>query len=235
MINRILLLACDRPTYLLQTLKRALMLNVEIVCVLDKPSNGNLEGWEKCKEILKRKKIITIQNNESLGCTRSMFSLLTQYKKGINLILEDDIVLSNDFESEIQETLKSIDQAKPFIIKLNSFYWGWLANDIALDIFDKFRNQNVDSIRNSNKTDWKAIEIFQKQDCKFFWDELFDKSLKYTDINSFKTEKALTINIGEDSSRLNNSESNAANPHFVLFKNGKISKIGEIDKNGKEI
>ena len=47
-VDRILLLTCDRPDYLIQSIDRILKLGIEVVAVLDKPSNlEKIKAWKE--------------------------------------------------------------------------------------------------------------------------------------------------------------------------------------------
>lgn len=220
-IDRILLLACDRPDYLIQSIDRVLKLGIEIVAVLDKPSNlEKIKAWKECEKILKSNNIKFIKNNENVGCSNSMYLLLDQRSKGVNLIVEDDIILKDEFDLFVENYKESSN----FIMKLSSFYWGWLADDIAIDKFKAFRNQENEDVSAEFKktTYWKAIEIFQKSNTFFPFDELLDTCIGFKKINEIKGLD-LTVNIGEISSRKNNKKEGEVK--FVLFKNGVIHKM----------
>lgn len=223
-IDRILLLACDRPEYLEKCLERILKLGVEIVCVLDKPSNlERIKDWKLCKKILELSGIKFISNKENLGCSNSMYLLLDQRIKGINLIVEDDVVLKDEFDLFVENYKESSN----FILKLSSYYWGWIADDITIDKFKAFRNQENEKVSKEFKktTAWKAIEIFQKSNTYFPFDELLDICAKYHRINVY-TGYSMSNNIGEISSRLNNK--NEGKPKKAWFKNGVLVKLEEI-------
>lgn len=78
-VDRILLLTCDRPDYLIQSIDRILKLGIEVVAVLDKPSNlEKIKAWKECEKILKSNNIKFIKNKENIGCSNSMYLLLDQ-------------------------------------------------------------------------------------------------------------------------------------------------------------
>jgi len=223
-IDRILLLACDRPDYLKQSLARIMQLGTEIVCVLDKPSKlERIEDWKKCQAILKTAGVNLIENKENLGCSMSMYKLLDQRHDGVNLIIEDDIVLKEEFENFISDK----EMKSPFILRLSEYCWGWIADGLALDTFKAFRNSDntVVDKKQMGTVEWKAIEIFQKSNTFFPFDELLDKCINFTKINQAKGFD-LTTNIGEFSSRKQNKSEGVVKT--ALFKNGVLSKIDEI-------
>lgn len=220
-IDRILLLACDRPDYLKQSLARIMQLGIEIVCVLDKPSKlERIEDWKKCETILKVAGINFIKNKENLGCSKSMYKLLDQRQDGINLIVEDDIVLKEEFESFISDK----EMKRPFVLRLSQYCWGWIADGEALDIFKAFRNSDntVVDKKQLNTIEWKAIEIFQKTDTFFPFDDLLDKCINFAKINLAEGFD-LTVNIGELSSRKQNKSEGIVKT--ALFKNGVLIEV----------
>lgn len=220
-VDRILLLTCDRPDYLIQSIDRILKLGIEVVAVLDKPSNlEKIKAWKECEKILKSNNIKFIKNKENIGCSNSMYLLLDQRTEGVNLIIEDDIILKDEFDLFVENYKESSN----FIMKLSSFYWGWLADYIAIDKFKAFRNQENEDVSADFKktTYWKAIEIFQKSNTFFPFDELLDTCIGFKKINEIKGLD-LTVNIGEISSRKNNKKEGEVK--FVLFKNGVIHKM----------
>ena len=223
-IDRVLLLACDRPDYLKQSLKRVLDLGVEVVAVLDKPSDlARIKYWKKCEEILKKSGVNFIKNKENIGCSRSMFLLLEQRHEGINLIVEDDIVLADTFESEIEK----FQADGSFIVKLSSFYWGWLASGLALDTFKAFREQD-NSVVDKKQMDsikWKTIEVFQKSNTFFIWDEFIDTCASFCKITMLYLPNQ-TENIGVVSSRLRSKSEGTFKT--ALFKNGVLIELNEI-------
>lgn len=220
-IDRILLLACDRPDYLKQSLARIMQLGIEIVCVLDKPSKlERIEDWKKCETILKVAGINFIKNKENLGCSKSMYKLLDQRHDGVNLIVEDDIVLKEEFEEFISDK----EMKSPFVLRLSQYCWGWIADGLALDTFKAFRNSDntVVDKKQLNTIEWKAIEIFQKSNTFFPFDELLDKCIYFTKINQAKGFD-LTVNIGELSSRKQNKSEGVVKT--ALFKNGVLIEV----------
>ena len=231
MIDKILILTCDRPDLLSMSLD-SIPFDCEKIAVLDKPTKEErIEKWKSCEAILNEKNIPTIKNKQNKGCTPSMFSLLKRRVKGVNLILEDDIVLVEDFVEKIMTILDEIDQSKPFIIKLSDFYWGWIANDLAIDLFEEFRETDVSNVKYKDDIDYKAIRIFQHQRCNFPWDEIIGSAIKFCDINLIQCEESLTKNIGiKDSSRIKNTIGLVKTANFAMFKNGQLHEIGKIEQ-----
>ena len=224
-IDRILLLACDRPDYLRDSLARCMTLGIEIIAVLDKPSNlGRIQDWKKCEAILKTAGVFFIKNSDNLGCSNSMYLLLDQRHEGNNLVIEDDIILKDSFESEIA----NLEFAKPFIAKLSLHYWGWVASGCAIDRFKQFRNKDntVVSKKMLQSLEYQAIEIFQRNNTFFPWDELLNTCSK---LSGIKVHEGFDLaeNIGEFSSRKQNKSEGATK--FCIFKNGVIHKFGQIN------
>lgn len=223
-IDRILLLACDRPEYLEKCLGRVLKLGIEIICVLDKPSNlERIKDYKKCADLLKKNNINFIKNKESLGCSPSMYLLLDQRHEGNNLVVEDDVILKDEFDAFIE----NYKECSNFILKLSNYYWGWVADSVSIDKFKAFRNQENEKVDSKFKktTYWKAIELFQKSNTFVPFDELFDTCAEFTKIK-IHSGFDMAINIGKESSRKHNKREVGAKK--ALFKNGVLVKLEEI-------
>lgn len=223
-IDRILLLACDRPEYLEICLERVLKLGIEIVCVLDKPSNlERIKDWKKCVKLLEENKINFIKNKENMGCSPSMYLLLNQRHEGNNLVVEEDVILKDVFNTFIE----NYKECSNFILKLSSYYWGWVADSVAIDKFKSFRNQENEKVDSKFKktTYWKAIELFQKSNTFVPFDELFDTCAEFMKIK-IHSGFDMAKNIGEISSRKHNKKEVGAKK--ALFKNGVLVKLEEI-------
>ena len=150
----------------------------------------------------------------------SMYKLLDQRHDGINLIVEDDIVLKEEFE----EFIAGKEMKSPFVLRLSQYCWGWIADGSALDTFKAFRNSDNTVIdkKQLSTIEWKAIEIFQKTDTFFPFDELLDKCINFTKINLAEGFD-LTTNIGELSSRKQNKSEGVVKT--ALFKNGVLIEV----------
>lgn len=222
-IDRILMLACDRPDYLKDSLARALSLGVEIVAVLDKPSDlSRIKDYKRCEAIIKTAGVTLVKNKENLGCSKSMYLLLEQRHPGINLILEDDIVLKDDFD------VSNLELKSPFFMQLSSQFlaWGWVADGTALDIFKSFREGNNDVIdkKKINTSEWKAQELFRQIEAFQPWDEKILKCANFCNIK-IKSGFDLTNNIGEKSSR--KASKSEGKMKYAIFKNGTLFQVGE--------
>jgi len=224
MIDKVLILACDRPEYLEKCLKAAEGI-APVFVLLDKPANKErLAGHHDCKKILRSTKVEFETNKSSLGCTSSMFKLLDTVMPGeIVLILEDDIILNEDSKEGIEELLKSDELRRDFIIKLSSFYWGWITNFDTIQKIESFRLQDVDELCGDEKE--QTIRIFQQEKIPFLWDKFYEEAAKYCNVQIVESSTALAHNIGQDSSLQANDKQQG---HAAIFIDGEFKEVVKL-------
>lgn len=235
MINKILILACDRPEYLKKVVASIAQYNCEKFILIDKPANPTrLNGHKLLLKFVKKLNIPYEVNEIPLGCSESTFKLFDYRAKGINLFLEDDIVVNVNSKDKLYETIQNIDLMNPFVLKLNQYCWGWVTNDLFLDKFKKFRT--TDEILTDTDFgffySYEALKAFRENSTKFIWDQIIDYYIGLSRTNLIQTEPYLTSNIGTDSSRLNNSEKNS-NTTVALIINGVFQELKQLSLKPK--
>lgn len=235
MINKILILACDRPEYLKQVLESISEFDCEKFILIDVPSNPvRLKGHRSLLKLVKKSNIPYEVNDISLGCSESTFKLLDYRVEGVNLFLEDDIVVNVNSKDILHKIIKNADLTIPFVIKLNQYCWGWVANDLFIDKFKKFRT--TDEILTDTDFDFfysqEAFNAFREHNTKFIWDQIIDYYIGLSKIKLIQTNPSLTINIGEESSRLNNFEKKDDLKVAVII-DGVFQELKQLSKKDK--
>jgi len=235
MINKILILACDRPEYLKQVIESIVDFDCEKFILIDKPANPiRLKGHKTLLKLVKKSNIPYEINEIPLGCSESTFKLLDYRVEGVNLFLEDDIVINVNTKDILHKTIENIDLTIPFIVKLNQYCWGWIANDLFIDKFKKFRT--TDEILTDTDFgffySYEAFKAFRENSTKFIWDQIIDYYIGLSRVNITHIQPYLTSNIGTDSSRLNNEEK-SSNTTIAVIIDGVFQELKQLSRKPK--
>jgi hypothetical protein len=133
----VLIIAYKRPEYLSRVLESLKHIEIdELLISYDCPSDIDRHlvydsismGFNYSFD----KKIINTENNKTLGCKGHVLKALNwAIKVATNdfiLILEDDILVTEKTADRVNNYVNTYDRNKPSILKLNDYFWGWVAH-----------------------------------------------------------------------------------------------------------
>jgi hypothetical protein len=177
-----------------------------------------------------------LRSKENLGTQKAMKKALEWMCENNNsfLVLEEDIVLTQESCEFYKINKHLLDSENPEIIKLGMFYWGFFANKIAID---KMLQINLASVTDEQyvniykaKNVYKNIQHFwlvrekYRRNGVFPWDDEFDMTSKMLDVNVTRPLNPTTLHFGEGKSSRIAREKKLSLSHcdHIMLRNGKF-------------